>query len=70
VLMVAASVCASTATGAQWVKHRTPDIPRADDANRICRRLPREREVRAAPARDAVMEDQTDDQPFAPGGVS
>jgi hypothetical protein len=31
VLIVAAAVCASTSTGAQWVKHRTPNIPRAGD---------------------------------------
>jgi hypothetical protein len=29
--LVAGAVCASTATSAQWVKYRTPDIPRTAD---------------------------------------
>ena len=31
VLLVAAAMCASTATDAQWVKHRTAGIPRTSD---------------------------------------
>jgi len=53
VLLLAAPVCASTTTGAQWVKHRTPDIPHAGDGKPICRRLRRERQ-RTSPIIDEI----------------